>query len=155
MSLITTHMSLVSSESHITCCIYLDLSYGIYLDLSYCMSHLLYFIFHVASFVFHIASTLIFHIASCILHLSYCILHITYCILHITYYILHITYCIYMFDITYCVYIFSSSDSMLHILLILHSAGCLALYDAGVPLKKAVAGVAMGLLLPENLKRGC
>jgi len=33
-------------------------------------------------------------------------------------------------------------------------AGCLALYDAGVPLKKAVAGVAMGLLLPENLKRG-
>ena len=31
-------------------------------------------------------------------------------------------------------------------------AGCLALYDAGVPLKKAVAGVAMGLLLPENLK---
>jgi len=32
--------------------------------------------------------------------------------------------------------------------------GCLALYDAGVPLKKAVAGVAMGLLLPENLKRG-
>jgi len=32
--------------------------------------------------------------------------------------------------------------------------GCLALYDAGVPLKRAVAGVAMGLLLPENLKRG-
>ena len=32
--------------------------------------------------------------------------------------------------------------------------GCLALYDAGVPLKKAVAGVAMGLLMPENLKRG-
>ena len=31
---------------------------------------------------------------------------------------------------------------------------CLARYDAGVPLKKAVAGVAMGLLLPENLKRG-
>ena len=28
------------------------------------------------------------------------------------------------------------------------------MYDAGVPLKKAVAGVAMGLLLPENLKRG-
>jgi len=32
--------------------------------------------------------------------------------------------------------------------------GCLALFDAGVPLKRPVAGVAMGLLLPENLKRG-
>ena len=28
-------------------------------------------------------------------------------------------------------------------------AGCLALQDAGVPLKQPIAGVAMGLVLPE------
>jgi len=33
-------------------------------------------------------------------------------------------------------------------------SGSLALFDAGVPVKRAVAGVAMGLLLPDNLKRG-
>ncbi|KAJ1467562.1 hypothetical protein T484DRAFT_1858404 [Baffinella frigidus] len=32
--------------------------------------------------------------------------------------------------------------------------GSLALFNAGVPLKRAVAGVAMGLLLPDALKRG-
>jgi polyribonucleotide nucleotidyltransferase len=32
--------------------------------------------------------------------------------------------------------------------------GSLALFNAGVPLKRAVAGVAMGLLLPDELKRG-
>eukprot|EP00287_Rhodomonas_sp_CCMP768_P028501 CAMPEP_0202853120 /NCGR_PEP_ID=MMETSP1389-20130828/90317_1 /ASSEMBLY_ACC=CAM_ASM_000865 /TAXON_ID=302021 /ORGANISM="Rhodomonas sp., Strain CCMP768" /LENGTH=881 /DNA_ID=CAMNT_0049531659 /DNA_START=232 /DNA_END=2878 /DNA_ORIENTATION=- len=33
-------------------------------------------------------------------------------------------------------------------------SGSLALFDAGVPVKRAIAGVAMGLLMPDNLKRG-
>jgi polyribonucleotide nucleotidyltransferase len=33
-------------------------------------------------------------------------------------------------------------------------SGTLAMLDAGVPLKRPVAGVAMGLLLPDALKKG-